>query len=149
MKKYPAIFFSIKCGLIGGLVMFICMAAGELFVNPEMFSGFLRKPRIWPFIFIETAIWLAPFILLVVPLLKRLSTKNPLHAKKVITISWIAVGLTIAIVYKFAYYSSDWSIVEIFRPDITFGWTLPYLIILISFIYLSNDYVFSLSKRAL
>ncbi len=126
--------------------MFLCMAAGELFVDREMFRGFLSKPVIWPLVFLETAVWLLPFMLLIVPLLNRLKKKEPKSAAKIIAASWIVVGLLVATGYNFAYFSSDWSVSQIARPDITFGWTLPYLIILASFIYLSLDYLKSVRR---
>jgi hypothetical protein len=139
--RYPAISFSLRCAVVGGLAMFICMAAGELFVDPEMFRGFLRKPALWPLVFLETTIWLVPFMILIVPLLNRLKTKKPKSAAWIITLSWIAVGLVVAAGYNFAYFSSEWSVSQILRPEITFGWTLPYLVILLLFIYLSLDYL--------
>jgi len=139
--KFPGIIFAITCSFVGGLIMFICMAAGELFVDPEMFRGFLKKPAIWPWIFIESAIWLMPFLLLIVPLLNCLKAMDPKKAARIISLSWIAVGLVVAVVYKYTYYSGDWSLEQMSRPDITFGWTIPYVIILVTFVYLSQSYV--------
>lgn len=129
--------------------MFICMAAGELFVDAEMFRGILRKPEKWPLIFLETAIWLVPFMLLIVPLLNRLKTKKPNSAAWIISLSWVTVGLVVAAGYNFAYFSSEWTISQIWQPNIIFGWTLPYIIILASFIYLSLDYLKNIRSQSL
>ncbi len=147
--KFPAISFSLKCAVLGGMAMFICMAAGELFVDAEMFRGILRKPEKWPLIFLETAIWLVPFMLLIVPLLNRLKTKKPNSATWIISLSWVTVGLVVAAGYNFAYFSSEWTISQIWQPNIIFGWTLPYIIILASFIYLSLDYLKNIRSQSL
>lgn len=140
-EKYPAISFSIKCAIVGGLAMFLCMAAGGLFVDRGMFNDFINKPTIWPLVFFETAVWLLPFMLLIVPLLNKLKSKEPKSAAKIIAVSWIVIGLLVAAGYNYAYFASDWSVSQITRPDVTFGWTLPYLMILVSFVYLSMDYL--------
>jgi hypothetical protein len=140
-KKFPGTRFALTCAFAGGLAMFVCMAAGELFADPEMFRGFLKKPTIWPMIFVESAIWVLPFIFLILPLLNRLKNADPKKASWIISLSWIVVGLFVAIAYKLTYHSSEWSFIQLWRPDIVFGWILPYLLILATFVYLSQTYI--------
>lgn len=121
--------------------MFICMAAGELIVDPRMFNGFLQKPQIWPFVFIETVVWLIPFMLIIVPALNRLAKFSERNVKLAITLSWISVGLSVACAYKMLYYPGDWSLHGLFRHDIVFGWSIPYTFILVFFIIFSRQYV--------
>ncbi len=139
--KFPGIFFAIKCSVMGGLIMFFSMAAGEIFVDPEMYNGFLKKPQIWPLIFLESAVWLLPFLLLIIPMLQRLKTLESKHTTIIITASWIGIGLVIAVLYKLTYNPKNWSFAQMGEPNVTFGWTLPYSLILIAFIYFSISYV--------
>ena len=103
-EMYPASYFSIKCAIVGGMSMFLSMAAGGLFIDRGMFNGFINKPKIWPMVFLETAVWLLPFMILIVPLLNRLKTKSPKSAVRIIAVSWVAVGLLVAAGYNFAYF---------------------------------------------
>ncbi len=135
MKKLsPSLIFGAKLAVVGGLAMFICMASGELFVDANMFKGFLKKPGVWPLIFLETAICLAPFLLLAVPVLKRLKNRKTKTAVISVILIWTIVGLTVAAFYKI-------DLRQVTRPDIFFGWTLPFLIILGAFVFFSLQFI--------
>lgn len=141
LKKYPAFFLILQCAFMGGLMMFICMAAGEIFVDPQMFGGFLSLPHIWPLIFLESAVWLIPFMAVVLPLLKKLKNVSPLKSASLVAALWIAVGTLVVIGYKLTYYPKNWSLRQIARADITFGWTIPCVLILALFIFFSLKYL--------
>jgi hypothetical protein len=133
--------FILKCALFAGLIMFVCMAAGELLVDPLLFRGFLSRPRIWPMIFIESATWMIPLLLLFMPVLKKTKKMNPMKARSLIAGGWIAVGTLIVGAYKALYYPNHWELQRIARADITFGWTLPCAIILAGLIVFSLQHL--------
>ena len=128
--------------------MFLCMAAGEIFVNPKMFGGFLSQPKVWPFIFLESAAWLIPFMIIALPMLRLL--KNSSRGKSILAVSgvWIGVGSLIVIIYKQTYYPGPWELSQLARADITFGWTIPCSLILALFIFFSVKYLEGLQKSA-
>jgi hypothetical protein len=140
-KKYPAIVLILQCSFVGGLIMFVCMAVGEIFVNPQMFGAFLSRPSIWPWIFIESAIWLIPFMVIVLPLLKMLRNLPAAKSTAVIAGAWVAVGSLIVIGYKLTYHPDNWDLGQVLRADITFGWTIPCALILVLFIGFSTKYL--------
>jgi hypothetical protein len=139
--KYPGIYFTLKCALAGGFIMFICMVAGGLIVNPNLFNNFLLRPQIWHLVFLETAIWLIPFMLFILPIFNRLSKASEKTAKKIVIIGWVTVGVLVALAYKLTYYSSDWSLKLLLRSDIIFGWSIPYTFILVTFVIFSLQYI--------
>jgi hypothetical protein len=139
--KYSGITFAMKCSFAGGLIMFLSMAAGEILVSPNLFGGMLEHPKIWPLIFLESAMWLFPCMLLVLPFLKALKKVHPRIATRAIVAGWIAIGFAIIIGYKKTYYPNDWSLEQIRRLDITFGWTIPCAFILVVFVFLSLQYL--------
>lgn len=117
------------------------MAAGELFVNPQMFHGFLAKPKIWYLIFIESAIWMIPMALLSLPFLWSLKQFKARNAKWIVVNGWAVLGIAAIIAYKTMYFPDGWSFDQITRADITFGWTIPCVMILIANAILSLQYL--------
>ncbi len=132
-----------------GLIMFICMAAGEFFVDPKMFGGFLFRPQTWPWIFIESAIWLVPFMIIVLPLLRRLRGIPAPKSTAIISGGWVTVAILILITYKLTYFPDNWDLNGVARADITFGWTIPCILILASFIGFSLKYLKQIQRRDL
>jgi hypothetical protein len=126
---------------MGGLIMFICMAAGEIFVDSKMFNGFLQRPKIWPMIFVESAVWLIPFMIVVLPVLRKLKNLAAVKSALYIFGLWLTVGVLVIVGYKQTYYSGGWDLKQLARADITFGWTIPCVLILALFIYFSMQYL--------
>lgn len=123
--------------------MFICMAIGELFFDPQMFRGFLSKPRIWFLIFLESAAWMTPMALMSIPFLWSLRTLRENKAKVLVISGWAALGIAAIVTYKTVYFPNNWSTEEFAKADIVFGWTIPCVIILIWNSILSLRYLSS------
>jgi hypothetical protein len=139
--KNPTVSYLAKCIFTGGLVIFVCMAAGELLVNPNMFRGFLGQPHIWPLIFIETAVWAIPCVAISLPLIRALRGFSPRSSAIVVSSIWVAISLIFLGAYNAVYFSGRWSWAELARADMTFGWTIPGLIILVLYIIHSLTYL--------
>src|ERR1035437_7013050 len=121
---------------VGGLAMFISMISGELLVRGDLFGGLTHQPAVWPWIFIESAVWLLPFSILGLSILiqiqKRIRGPIVLKAGTV----WIGAGLAIVFLYKLFYFPHDWRAAQRF-PEIAFGWLIPCCVILAGFVLLS------------
>lgn len=138
---FKASSYILKCAFAAGLIMFICMAAGELFINPQMFKGFLAKPKIWFLIFLESAVWMIPMALISLPFLWSLRNLKNSKAKPIVISGWATLGIAAIITYKIIYFPNDWAAEKFTRADIVFGWTIPCVIILITNAILSLSYL--------
>lgn len=105
---FKAAVYIFKCSFASGLIMFVCMAIGEFFINPQLFHGFLLKPKIWPFIFLESAIWMVPMSLLTLPLLWKLKNLKNYIVTTVIIGFWALLGIVAIVTYKLIYYPEGW-----------------------------------------
>ncbi len=145
---YNTFAYIVKCALASGFIMFVCMAAGELLVSPELFHDFLNKPKVWPFIFFESAAWMIPMAMLSLLLLWPLRKVNVSIANSVISFSWATIGIVAIVAYKIAYYPEGWSLDQVVSAHITFGWTVPCTLILVVNGVLSEQFLnFVPSKR--
>lgn len=127
MNKVTNAKFLFKLVFIGCLMMFLSMAVGEL-VKPELFNGLLRKPTIWFWVFVESAIWLLPFSILglfFINKIKDMTRKKFLVATAAI---WFSMGSGIIIAYKLLYFPEDWKMQE-HLGEVVFGWVMPCLLI--------------------
>jgi hypothetical protein len=136
-----AVAYTVRCAFAAGLIMFVCMAAGELFVNPQLFRGFLTKPRIWPLIFLESATWIIPMALLSLPFLWGMRKLKGGTATSVVVGCWAVLGIVAIVTYKAIYDSGEWALDQITKADIMFGWTIPCTVILITNAVLSLQYL--------
>lgn len=140
-NAFKTMTYVLNCAFAAGLIMFICMAAGELFVNPQMFRGFLSKPKIWFLIFLESAAWMIPMALLSLPFIWGLKKFKERGAKSIVVCGWAVLGVAAIVVYKTMYFPDEWAFDQITRADITFGWTIPCVMILIANGILSLRYL--------
>jgi hypothetical protein len=112
------------------------MISGELIVGKDLFNDLAHKPALWPWIFIESAVWLLPFSVLGLFFLslteRRFKGSLVLKATGV----WFAIGLLIVGFYKIFYFPLDWQTAERF-PEIAFGWLIPCSFILVAFVVFS------------
>jgi hypothetical protein len=122
--------------LVSGLMMFICMAAGEIFFDRQLFNGFLGRPSIWYRIFLESAIATLPVCLFGLLILNRFqfnSRKAFLWAASAV---WASLSLLVVLLYKLFDWPRDWHF-TLLDPGLIFGWFVPCLLILASFIWFS------------
>jgi hypothetical protein len=147
--RYAGLFFVLKCALIGGLMMLLSMAAGEIFVSPNLFGGFIHQPLMWLMILFESAMWLMPFLVVGVLLLRRLKGVS----KKVMAMSaaglWAAFGTFIVITYKVSYFPEDWGFQSILKAEVIFGWLIPCLLIWMFFTWFSVQYLVQMRQRSM
>jgi hypothetical protein len=84
--KHPTAAFVAKCTLAAQLIMFTSMAAGEILYDANLFRGFLKRPEIWIYILLETAMASMPVCLTGFAILKSgsdfLSAKDEIHFTK-------------------------------------------------------------------
>ena len=73
-----------------------------------------------------------------VALLRRLLSIAALAALDVLA---LALGLFAVLAYKEIYYPYNWSLAQLSRADVTFGWTLPCVMILIVNAHFSIGYL--------
>ncbi len=112
------------------------MAAGELLVDPNLFSGFLHRPSLWAGVFLESATWTMPVILIGLFILGRLRFLNRSHFLTATFFVWFGLGAVIVVLYKFFYWPRTWHLTRI-EPGIIFGWGVPCAFILIAYSILS------------
>ena len=138
LNRFPKTLFVLKCVLVSELLMFGSMTAGELLIDPNLFSGFLNKPEIWYGIFLETAIATLPVCLLGAWILSKskIQTKrNFLFASLGI---WILLCLSVVVLYKIFYFPREWKL-TLLHPGILFGWVIPGVLIIGCFVWFSDN----------
>lgn len=140
-KFLETIIYVLTCAFFAGLIMFVCMAAGEVSVDPQLFRGFLLKPKIWPLIFLESATWMIPMTLLSLPLLWILRQQKESVTTAIVVGGWAVLGIAAIVAYKIIYDPHDWALHQVTRADVTFGWTIPCMVILITNSVLSLQYL--------
>lgn len=137
MSRFPKTLFVLKCLLASELLMFGSMAAGEIFIDSNLFSGFLNKPEIWYGIFLETAIATLPVCLLGAWILwksKIQTRRNFLFASLG---TWLLLCLSVVGLYKIFYFPRDWKL-TLLHPGILFGWVIPGVLIIACFVLFSE-----------
>lgn len=130
--------FILKAILVASLIMFGCMALGEIFYDRNLFSGFLGKPLLWAGVFLETSvatILLAAVGALILYRFRFLSQK--LFAGVSLAV-WCLLDLILIVLYGHFYWEREWHITAM-TPGLIFGWILPGLLTLVCFVALSFD----------
>ncbi len=126
-----------KCLLAAEILMFGSMAAGEVFIDLNLFGGFLTKPEIWYGIFFETAIAVLPVSLSGTWVLSkvRFQTKRIFLIASLST--WLLLCLMVVVFYQIFYFSNEWK-VALLHPAMLFGWIIPGILIIGCFVWLSE-----------
>lgn len=137
MSRFPKTGFALKCILVSGLIMFASMAVGEIFVDPNLFRGFLGKPQIWYALFIESSIAVLPVCLIGMLILRFVRPKSKEGFLLISSGVWISLGLSILLLYKAFYFPREWRL-TLPGPGILFGWVIPCSLILICMIWFSR-----------
>jgi hypothetical protein len=136
VKKYPRVYFLLKCCLSTGFFMFTSMIAGEIFVEPNLFGGFSQRPALWLEVLLESTVWTFPIALIGLLILGRF---QGFTRKKYILAStglWVALNVLIIIIYKFFYWPRAWHLTDL-HPGLIFGWVIPCILILCSYSFFS------------
>lgn len=132
--------FYLKAILAASIIMFACMALGELLYDNNLFSGFLTRPSLWGAVFFETAIATILMTAIGSVILFRFRT----YQRKVfVGISagvWCGLGTALIILYSYFYWTREWQITAI-APGLIYGWILP------GFIFITYLVSSSLSLR--
>jgi hypothetical protein len=113
MRKFTRFRFILKCMFISGFLMFVSMAAGEIFVDNNLFSGFLHRPSIWHGIFLESGIATFPVCLIGLFALGRVRTASKKTFLAISLAIWMLLGSAIIALYKIFYWSRDWHLTAI------------------------------------
>jgi hypothetical protein len=139
--KHPTAAFITKCTLTAQLIMFTCMAAGEILYDANLFRGFLKRPEIWIYILLETAMASVPVCLTGFSILKSgsdfLSAKDETHFTKKAAIVWLSLGLIVIALYKIFYWPREWRLTAV-APGLIFGWILPCSLTLLCWSFFSK-----------
>lgn len=147
MSRFPKALFVLKCLLVSELLMFGSMAAGELFIDPNLFSGFLSKPEIWYGIFLETAIATLPVCLLGAWILSKSKIQTKRNFLFASLITWLLLCVSVAGLYKIFYFPREWKL-TLLHSGILFGWIIPGILIITCFVWFSEK-LYSARKSAL
>lgn len=128
--------FVVKSVSTATVVMFLCMAMGELFFDKNLFSGFLQKPSLWALIFIETCVAAVPMTVLGALFLYRfrLAIKKKFVLASVTT--WLSLSALLVGLYAHFYWTREWYLTSM-APGLIFGWILPGTLTLICFVRFS------------
>ena len=136
IKTVYALFLS-KALVAGLLIMFVCMASGELLYDSHLFSGFLTRPKLWIGIFFETTVAVTLMGIVASPVLYRFRFSTRRHFIVVSTLTWIALGCALVGLNSHFYWTREWHLTAI-APGLFFGWFLPGLLTVICFVWLST-----------
>lgn len=143
--------FTFQSVLTAMLIMFFCMAAGELLYDGTLFRGFLRRPEIWPAILSETAVASLLFCQLGLFLLRKLLELNPAKNEsdflKKSVLVWCGTGLALVMLYWFAYWPREWRLTTV-AAGLFFGWILPGTVTIAAWTHLSRRLFIQNSARA-
>ncbi len=130
--------FFLKAVSAASVIMFTCMALGELVYDKNLFSGFLSKPFLWVGVFLETSIatiLMTAMGALILSYFRFLSKKA---FASISAIVWCLLGILLIALYNYFYWKRDWHLTEI-APGLMFGWILPGVLSIIYFVSLSLD----------
>ncbi|RYZ92444.1 MAG: hypothetical protein EOP06_04240 [Proteobacteria bacterium] len=128
--------FFLKAILAASVIMFVCMALGELLYDKNLFSGFLSRPSLWGAVFLETAI-ATIFMTMIGSLI--LFHFRFFERKVFAGISagvWSGLGAALIVVYAHFYWTREWHITAI-APGLIFGWILPGVLFITYLVYSS------------
>ena len=132
--RHPTTAFIAKCTFAAQLIMFSCMAAGEILYDENLFRGFLKRPEVWIYILLETAIASLPVCLIGLAVLKSgsdiFAAKDETEFAKKSAGVWITLGLAVIALYRFFYWPREWRLTAV-APGLIFGWILPCILTLI------------------
>lgn len=133
-RLYGAFYLNAVIG--ASIIMFGCMAAGEIIYDRNLFRGFLGEPSLWVGIFMETSI--ATMFMTVIGSLILYwfrSLRKDVFAR-VSAVVWCSLGLILIALYSHFYWTREWHLTAI-APGLVFGWILPGLLSIIYFVSLS------------
>lgn len=137
MIRFPKTWFILKCLLASELLMLGSMAVGELFIDSNLFSGFFGKPEIWYGIFLETAIATLPVCLLGAWILWKSNIQTKRNFLLASLGTWLLLCLSVIGLYKIFYFPREWKL-TLLHPGILFGWGIPGILIVASFVLFSE-----------
>lgn len=146
MNRFPKTLFILKSLLASELLMFGSMAAGEIFIDSNLFSGFLRRPEIWHGIFLETAIATLPVCLLGAWILWKIKIYSKQSFLFVSLGTWLVLCFSVVGLYKIFYFPRDWKL-TLLHPGILFGWVIPGILIIACFVLFSEK-LYSVRKSS-
>ncbi len=137
MIRFPKTWFILKCIIASELLMFGSMAAGEFFVDSNLFSSFLSKPEIWYGIFVESAIATFPVCLLGALILSKIRLQNKRNFLLASLGTWLVLCSCVVVLYNIFYFPREWKL-TLLHPGILFGWVIPGILIIGSFVWFSE-----------
>lgn len=130
--------FVLKSVLAASLIMFLCMAIGELFYDKNLFSGFLHRPTLWTAIFFETGVATILMTTIGALVLYQFRDKTKKQFLSVAALTWLLLDVLLISAYSYFYWTRDWHITKI-APGLIFGWILPGTLFTTYLIYSSFD----------
>ncbi len=130
--------FFLKAVFIATVIMFGCMALGEIFYDKNLFSGFLRSPMLWVGIFLETSAATVSMTTIGAIILYRFRFLDKNLFARISAAVWCLLGIVVIALYSHFYWTRDWHITAM-APGLVFGWILPGLLSVICFVWLSLD----------
>lgn len=104
--------------------MFVSMAAGELLIDSNLFSGFLKKPFIWYGIFLETGAATLLFSTIGLLILSRFRFLGKKAFSRVSLATWIFLSIILMALYAYFYWPREWHLTAL-TPGLIFGWLIP------------------------
>jgi hypothetical protein len=128
--------FFLKAVFSALVIMFGCMALGELTYDAKLFSGFLKRPSLWVGILEETFIATLLMTALGACILHRFRFSSRRVFIRVSAFVFCLLGLILIALYSHFYWTRDWHITAM-APGLIFGWFLPGLLTVISFVSFS------------
>lgn len=146
MSRFPKTWFIVKCVFVSCLLMFGSMAVGELFIDPNLFSGFLSKPELWFGIFLETAIATLPVCLLGTWFLSKVQFQDKRKFLFGSLATWLLLCSLVIALYKIFYFPREWKLTSI-EPGLILGWVAPGILIIACFVWFSEK-LYSARKPA-
>lgn len=141
MNQFVKTVFVLKSLLAAELLMFGSMAFGELFIDPNLFSGFLNKPSLWVGVLLETAIATLPVCFIGSWILSKVSFQSMRNFLLASSGVWLLLCSSVVVVYKVLYFARDWKI-TLLHPGILFGWIIPGILIIGCFVWFSEKLYF-------
>lgn len=147
MNRFVKTIFILKCLVASELLMFGSMAAGELFVDPNLFSGFLSKPQLWIGVLLETAVATLPVCFFGAFILSKVNFRSIERFLLASLGVWLALCSSVVALYKIFYFPRDWKL-TLLHPGMLFGWIIPGVLIIGCFVWFSER-LYSTPRRML
>lgn len=137
MNRFVKAVFVLKCLLASELLMFGSMAAGEIFIDPNLFSGFLTKPLLWGGVLLETAIATLPVCFVGAWILWKVNFEYRRNFFMASLGVWLVLCSSVVVLYKIFYFPREWKL-TLLHPGILFGWVFPGILIIGCFVWFSE-----------